>query len=156
MKKLIVVLIMALSWIACSKQASTQPAPMNGFEFTAKYGFELPFLDYGHGEVSRSDKAKPKAGQAQIVVDEDLTMSGSVSCTTSPDAEWGAIQKFLAIPLSMDGAISYCNFNWSNVVAPASMDCPTSIPGIYRGWTSDKPTSGTPYKVHLSGTETIE
>lgn len=156
MKKLLLVLIVALTMFSCSKQASPKLAPINGVEFTAKYGFELPFLDYGHGEMTRSDKARPKANQVQLSVTEDLVISGSISCTTSPDAEWGGIQKFLAIPLAMDGAVSYCNFNWSYSIAPAFMDCPTTTPGVYRGWTSDKPTSATPYDVHLSNTRTIE
>ncbi len=145
MKKLLLVFAAAIMFASCKKQSEQRPAPekMNGIEFAAKYGFQLPFLDYGSG-VARSNK--PKASAVTLtVMDGDLTISGSVSCTTSPDAEWGGIQKFLAIPLSMDGAVSWCNFNWTNTTAPASMDCPTTTSGVYRGWTSDHN-----YDVHLS------
>lgn len=160
MKKLLVVFTMIVISIftSCSKQASNKLAPMNGFEFTTKYHFELSFLDYGHENmiVNRSSKPKPKAETVALTVDEDLIISESVKCTTSPNAEWGGIQKFLAIPLSNDGATSYCNFNWSYSVPDSLMDCPTSISGVYRGWTSDKSTSSTAYNVHLSPLKTIE
>lgn len=149
MKKLITVIaLIAITLFGCNKQASdvSQLAPekMNGIEFKAKYGFELPFLDYGSG-VARSNK--PKANAVTLSVTEDLVISGSVECTTSPNAEWGGIQKFLALPLSNDGAVSYCNFNWSGAPVPTGpMVCPTTTPGVYRGWTSDEGT----YNVHLS------
>lgn len=134
---------------SCTKQAEQRSAPhkMNGVEFTKKYGFELPFLDYTNSSaVARGKKAK--AESVTLTVAEDLVISGNVSCTTSPDAEWGGIQKFLALPLSNDGAVSYCNFYWDvSQDPPGPMVCPTTTPGVYRGWTSDHN-----YDVHLSST----
>jgi len=130
---------------------------MTGSEFTAKYSIQLPFLDYSTEEATAkpgggNGNGKQKASIVTLSVTNDLVISGSVSCTTSSNAEWGGIQKFLALPLSNDSAISYCNFNWSGTTAPSAMNCPTTTSGVYRGWTSDKAT----YEVHLSNTLQIQ
>lgn len=129
---------------SCSKTKVPVSEKMNGIEFTAKYKLELPYLDYSNGTARVAGK-KAKASEVTFTVTEDLILSGSVSCATSPNAEWGGIQKFLALPLSNDGAVSYCNFNWSYTIPAPSMNCPTSTSGVYRGWTSDHD-----YSVHLS------
>jgi hypothetical protein len=155
MKNLLLVFAMAIMMASCTKQANNKFAPekMNGVEFTAKYKFELPYLDYSNNLAGRG--SKPKANAVQLSVTEDLEITGSISCTTSADAEWGGIQKFLAEPLSNDGAVSYCNFNWSYIPAASLMDCPTTISGVYRGWTSDKADTNGDRNVHLSATKTI-
>jgi len=157
MKQLFFLLIVALA--SCNPKTTKteiKKEVMTASELKAQKGIELPFLDYTEGEEPTAKpgggNGKSKAHNVTLTVFEDLVMSGSVSCTTSPNAEWGGIQKFLALPLSNDGAVSFCNFNWSNTTAPASMDCPTSTPGVYRGWTSDKIT----YDVHLSIPLTIQ
>jgi len=154
MKTILTVIVCAILMASCGKQAEQQSAPkeMNGIEFSAKYGFELPFLDYGHDDATYRGPKKQKAAEAVLAVTEDLVISGSVECTVSANAQWGGIQKFLAIPLSMDGAVSHCNFYWSRTGTdfPVPMVCPTAIPGVYRGWTSDHPETSTPYDVHLS------
>lgn len=145
MKQLITVFVVAALLISCEKASKNPLAKkMNGIEFTSNYKFELPFLDYGNG-ASRSNK--PKANAVVLSVTEDLILSGSVECTTSADAQWGGIQKFLALPLDNAGAVSYCNY-YDPV--PSPMVCPTSTSGVYRGW-----TSGFNYDVHLSNTVTI-
>ncbi len=139
--------------IACSKQQQTQPASekMNGIEFTAKYKIELPFLDYSITTNGSARSSKAKAHQAQLTVTEDLTISGSVECTVSPNAQWGGIQRFFTFPITSDSATSYCNFSWNRVNSfPATMVCPTTTAGWYRGWTSDAAASATAYDIHLS------
>lgn len=158
MKTLILVLALAMLIVSCNKQARTplasKPEKITVAELKAKYNLDLVAefeKQYGPARTTPNGKKKPTA-QLVLTVTEDLVISGSVSCTTSPDAEWGGIQKFLALPLAIDGAVSYCNFNWSYTAAPASMDCPTTTAGVYRGWTSDKVT----YDVHLSAPLVIE
>lgn len=148
--KLIFALLLVTSLIlSCKKNANNYTLEkITALELKIKYGIEIPGIDYNESSVARGKK---KASTVIVSVIQDLIISGSVTCTVSPNAEWGGIQKFLALPLSNDGAISYCNFNWSNTAAPSVMDCPTTISGIYRGWTSDKIT----YDVHLSNTITI-
>lgn len=152
MKKTILVIGIMIAYAAvviftaCTKKVKETSAPqaMTIAELKAKYKIDLVAeweKQFSNG-VARSGKPKPKAEQV-ITVSEDLVLSGSVSCTVSPDAEWGGIQKFLAIPLSVDGAVSYCNFYWWS--APTEMNCPTTSSGVYRGWTSDHD-----YNVHLS------
>jgi hypothetical protein len=143
MKKLIIAIaLIAITLSGCKKTNST--TKMNGIEFTNKYKFQLPFLDYGNGSAKSN---KPKANAVTLSVTEDLTLSGSITCTVSDNAQWGGIQKFLAIPLDIVGAISYCNF-YDPI--PNPMNCPTTASGVYRGWTSDNN-----YDVHLSNTVTI-
>lgn len=172
MKTIFTVIVCAILMASCGKQASDQLAQvqrqevgksgspkaekMNGVEFTAKYHIQLPFLDYSNGTDALA-KGKPKAAAAALSVTEDLVISGSVECSVSANAQWGGIQKFLAIPLSNDGAVSYCNFYWSRTGTdlPVPMVCPTTTPGVYRGWTSDAAASDTPYDVHLSPTVTL-
>jgi len=158
-KSILVILLMIVGqlFIGCKKQASKQPAKeeMTVAQLKIKYGIDLiGIYDYqfGSAAIRSSGRGRPKADAVVVVWFNDLLISGSVSCTTSPDAEWGGIQKFLAEPLSNDGAVSYCNFNWSYTTPPASMDCPTTTSGVYRGWTSDKVT----YDIHISGNLAIQ
>lgn len=148
MKQLLVTALIAITLFSCTKQSRLNSGTsMTAEALRAKYFIELPNVDYGNG-VARNNK--PKANAVVVVVwSTDLVLSGSVTCTVSPGAEWGAIQKFLAEPLSNDGAVSYCNFNWS-YTSPSPMDCPTSTPGVYRGWTSDHD-----YNIHISNLITI-
>lgn len=139
---IVVSLFSTIVAFSCTKKSSAPE--MTVAELKAKYKIDLVAeweKQFSNG-VARTSKPKPKAEQV-ITVSEDLVLSGAVSCTVSPDAEWGGIQKFLAIPLSMDGAISYCNFYWWS--GPTEMNCPATSSGVYRGWTSDHD-----YNVHLS------
>lgn len=148
MKNLIIIAVILITVFGCTKQAN-KPT-MNAEELKAKYGIVLPGLQYAGDEiaVSANRGAKKNASNQTVVVWlNDLVLSGSVSCTVSPDAQWGAIQKFLAEPLSNDGATVLCNFSY---VMPSNMNCPTTAPGVYRGWTSDFD-----YNVHISNLITI-
>lgn len=156
MKNLILVIALMIGMISCTKQASVKLASeeMTYAKLKAREKVDVIAAEneYNNTVVGRGKPIKVHNAQDNVVVwFEDLVLSGSVSCTTSPDAEWGAIQKFLALPLSIDGAVSYCNFNWSYTTPPPSMDCATTASGVYRGWTSDKVT----YDVHISNTLTI-
>jgi hypothetical protein len=158
MKKITLVfaaLVMIIT--SCNKQAEQRsastvetittkaPVKMTVAEFKTATGIDfIKAWEQATASGVAMKKAKPQ-NATLLTVTEDLTISGSVSCTTSPNAEWGAIQKFLALPLSNDGAVSYCNFNWSYTAPAPSMDCPTSETGVYRGFTSDHD-----YNVHLS------
>ena len=154
MKQLLVFLL-AIGLFACNQKSDKNSViKMTAEELKAKHGIVLPDIEYNGDEIATSNGkggAKQKSTSVNVSVSEgDLIISGSVSCTTSSNAEWGGIQKFLALPLSNDGAVSYCNFNWSNTTAPSLMNCPTTTSGVYRGWTSDHN-----YDIHLSNTITI-
>lgn len=144
--KYIVIAVLAITLFSCTKQASEnlRPEKMSALELKTKYFIVLPGLDYTDSPVARG--GKKASAQAVVVWLDDLTLSGSVECTVSEFAQWGGIQKFLAEPLSNDGAISYCNF----YIPPSPMACPTTASGVYRGWTSDFD-----YNVHISNLVTI-
>lgn len=158
MKKLTVVfaaLVMILT--SCTRQAeqpaastvetvtTKAPVKMTVAQFKISTGIDyIKAWEQATASGVAMKKAKPQ-NTTLLTVTEDLAISGSVSCTTSPNAEWGGIQRFLAIPLANDGATSLCNFNWSYTAPAPSMDCPTTEPGVYRGFTSDHD-----YNVHLS------
>lgn len=151
MKKILLVFAcVLLVATSCNKQASNQLASekMTGAEFTARYGIELPFLDYSHDAgVARNNK--PKANAVTLVVwtgDLILTESESVLTTTlSANAEWGGVQKFFTVDATNNG-VSVCNWNWSYTTAPATQTCNYTGAGSYRSWTSDKVT----YDIHVS------
>lgn len=142
MKNLIIFALIVLA--SCTKQAEQPTAQtMSALELKARYQITLPGLDYTDNTAARGKKA---SAQTVVVWFDDLVLSGSVTCTVSPNAQWGAIQKFLAQPLSNDGAVSYCNF----YLPVSEMNCPTTASGVYRGWTSDFD-----YNVHISNLITI-
>lgn len=153
MKQLLLVLIAAVTIVAmsCSKASKTTLAPkkMNGIEFTKKYKFELPFLDYSTGSaVARGKKAKADAVSLSVFNDLTITNLGGdvVETTLSPNAEWAGVQKWITVDTS-NNATSLCNWNWSNSTAPATIQCIGAVTGFsYRSWSSDKVT----YDVHLS------
>ena len=157
MKKLIVFAVLAITLFSCDKQASNKLASeeMNAEELKAKYGIVIPEFEYdGEPATLRNNnqsRGKKKASEQILVVwFNDLVISGSVTCTVSPNAEWGGIQRYLAEPLSIDGAVSHCNFYWYENETPQPMNCPTSTAGVYRGWTSDHD-----YNIHISNNLTI-
>ena len=138
--KYLIIAVLAITLFSCTKEARN---PETIASLKTKYGIDLiGEWEKKFGGTARPSKPKPKAEQV-VTIAEDLVLSGSVTCTVSPDAEWGGIQKFLAIPLNVDGAVSYCNFYWWSTATP--MNCPTTQAGVYRGWTSDHN-----YDVHLS------
>jgi len=143
MKNKIVIAVLAITLFSCTKQASDnlRTETMTALELKNRYGITLPGLVYS--EVTRG--GKKASAQTVVVWLNDLVLSGSVECTVSENAQWGAIQKFLSEPLSMDGAVSYCNF-----YMPEEMNCPTTSSGVYRGWTIDFD-----YNVHISNLVTI-
>jgi len=107
-------------------------------------------------EAKQSNKSESKSKKAEVALvettDLTLTFDGSTFTTTiSPGAEWGGLQKFVTMSTN-DGAVSVCNWNWSNVQAPAFKTCSSSGPGFYRSWTTDKVT----YDVHLSNVIQIQ
>lgn len=151
MKKSVILFILMFAYsvlisFSCTKQAEQKSAPqtMSALELKARFGISLPGLDYSDNSVARGKKA---SAQTVVVWFDDLILSGSVICTVSPNAQWGAIQKFLAEPLSNDGATVLCNF----YLPVSEMNCPTTAPGVYRGWTSDFD-----YNVHISNLITIQ
>ena len=150
MIKTIVCVILAITLFSCTKQASNRLASeeITIADLKTKYKIDLIAEWERYSVLSRSNRPKPKAEQVVSVWLEDLVLSGSVECTVSSNAQWGGIQKFLAVPLSMDGAISYCNFYFT---IPAPMICQTTASGVYRGWTSD-----IDYTVHTSNLITIQ
>lgn len=151
MKNLILVfaVIAALVIASCSnKQASKELAStkMTATELKAKYGIEIPSLDYGSAPLARGKKAKADLVTLSVFNDLILTESaGVLSTTISPNAEWGGVQNFQTIDTTNNG-VSVCNWNWSYTAAPATQTCNVAGTGSYRSWTSDKVT----YDVHLS------
>ena len=153
MKKIYLIVALFIGMISCNKPSVKT---MNAEELKASHGIVLPDLFYEGDEestsINRAGQKKEKANAVLVEVVEDLEITGSVECSVSENAQWGAIQKFLALPLSVEGATVLCNFYWSRTGTdfPTPMVCPTSEPGVYRGWTGDAKTSSTPYKIRLS------
>lgn len=147
MKQLFLVLIVSAALFSCSsKQASDQLASkketLSAMEVKQRYGIELPVFDY----TGTARGKKSAATLLTVTTDLTLTESAGVLTTSiSPNAEWGGVQKFFTIDTTNNG-VSVCNWNWSNVTAPASQTCQSNGTGSYRSWTSDKVT----YDVHLS------
>ena len=147
MKNLIIAALIAITLFSCTKENKS----MSAEELKAKYNIVLPELQYEGEEIAVSPNrgGKKKASEQVVVVwENDLILSGGVTCTVSPNAEWGGIQRFNSIPLNVDGATSPCNYYWPS--NPTTMNCPVTASGVYRGFTSDHD-----YNIHISNLVTI-
>jgi hypothetical protein len=153
MKNLTLGLVALITLASCTRQASNQSAlkeTMTAEQLKAKLGIQLEGLDYGN-ENARSNKKKANAVTLTVWFN-DLTLTnnaGTLITTTSPNAEWGGVQKFFTIDTTNNG-VSVCN--WYFITAPATVNCSSNGPGSYRSWTSDRTT----YDVHVSSFLVIE
>jgi hypothetical protein len=86
--KLIFALLLVTSLIlSCKKNANNYTLEkITALELKIKYGIEIPGIDYNESSVARGKK---KASTVIVSVIQDLIISGSVTCTVSPNAEWG-------------------------------------------------------------------
>jgi PBP1b-binding outer membrane lipoprotein LpoB len=148
MKKILIVLVAALTFASCSKKevepnpfTATKPSKetMTVAQVKAKLGIDL-IKDYDENIVSEARGKRPKENVIVVVWYNDLslTLSGTtLTSTVSSNAQWASFQKFIDTT-SNDGAVASCPKYYSTPgSAPATESCEASGIGYHRFYTSD-------------------